>query len=106
MYVLTETHGDINSVAGLYLCNLIPWFLTTGTTLIIGTILVKTWRLHQIYTHGKQLRNAPILYMSNKLLGGVVIFLVCVDILIYIIWASEDKLKISQTKVIQLVEGN
>ena len=102
LYVLTETHEAISSVAGLYLCNLIPWLLTTGTTLIVGTVFVKTWRLHKIYVNSKRLRN--ISYMSNKLLGGVVIFLVCVDIVVCIIWASVDKLNISQTRVMQLME--
>lgn len=106
VYVLTEVHEVITSIARLYLCNVIPWLLTTGTTLIVGTIFVKTWRLHRIYAHSKQLRNMPISYVSNKLLGGVVIFLVCVDILICVIWASVDKLKIYQTKEIQFVEDD
>ena len=105
VYVLTEIHESITSFARLYLCNVTPWLLTTGTTLIVGTVFVKTWRLHRIYAHSKQLKIMPISYMSNKLLGGVVIFLVCVDILVCIIWASVDKLKVYQTKEIQLMEG-
>ena len=105
VYVLTEIHEDVTSVAGLYLCNVIPWLLATGVTLIIGTVFVKTWRLHRIYSYSKQLKNIPISYMSNKLLGGVVVFLVCVDILICTIWASVDKLKVYQTKEIQLIKG-
>ena len=106
LYILTEAHEAITSVSGLYLCNLIPWLLTTGTTLIIGTVFVKTWRLHQIYSHSKRLKNTTISYMSNKLLGGVVIFLVCIDILVCIIWASLDTLTIYETKVIQSMEAN
>lgn len=106
VYVLTEVHEAITSVTRLYLCNVIPWLLTTGTTLIVGTVFVKTWRLHRIYAHSKHFRNTPISYMSNKLLGGVVIFLVCIDILVCIIWASVDKLKIYQTKEIKFVEDD
>ena len=104
VYVSTEIHDAITSTVRLYLCNVIPWLLSIGITLIIGTVFVKTWRLHRIYAHSKKLKSVPISYMSNKLLGGIVIFLVCVDILVCIIWTSVDRLDVIQTKEIQLME--
>ena len=104
VYVLTEIHEAIISVANLYLCNVIPWLLTNGITLIVGTIFVKTWRLHRIYARSKQLKVMPMSCMGNKLLGGVVIFLACIDILVCLVWALVDKLKVIQTKEIQLMK--
>ena len=66
---------------------------------------MKTWILHRIYAYSKTLKNVPISYMSNKLLGGIVIFLVCVDILVCIIWTSVDQLDVIKTKEIQLMEA-
>ena len=105
VYVLTESHDATTSIAKVYLCNVIPGFLTTGASLMLGTIFVKTWRLHRIYTHLKRLKNTSISYASNKLLGAVVIVLFSVDVIICIVWVLVDRLKIYQTKEIQLMEG-
>ncbi len=105
VYVSTQIHEAITSVTRLYLCNVIPWLLSTGMTLIIGTVFVKTWRLHRIYAHSKKLKSKPISYMSNKLLGGIVIFLVFIDILVCIIWTSVDKLVVNENKEIRLMAG-
>ena len=96
LYLLIETFKHLSLTLREHLCNVIPWFLTTGTTMIMGTILVKTWRLHRIYTHSKRMNRESIRLMSKKLLVGVVIFLVLLDVIVCTIWTSTDRLKLSR----------
>ena len=89
-----------------HIFNIIPWFLSTGITLIIGTIFVKTLRLYRIYIKAKRFSLASMTYMSNKPLGSSVILLVCVDLLICLIWTTVDRLKITTVRKIQLLQGD
>ena len=86
--------------------NTIPWFLSTGITLIIGTVFVKTLRLYRIYIKAKRFSLASMTYMSNKPLGSSVILLVCVDLLICLIWTTADRLKITTVRKVQLLQGD
>ena len=106
LYLLAETYKHISLTVRQHLYNVIPLFLTTGVSLIIGTIFVKTWRLHRIYTHSKKFSSANVSFLNNKLLGSLVIILACLDILVCILWISLDKLKINETKKVQHFEGD
>ena len=105
LYVVTETFKSLNSNIREYLCNMFPWFLTTGFTLIIGTVFVKTWRLHRIYTQSKRFLVANMAYMNNKLLGSIVIILASLDVLVCLIWALIDRLEINTKRTMQLLQG-
>lgn len=47
LYVTTEAWPHSHMISNL--CNALPWFLSIGTTLVIGTSLLKTWRQYYIY---------------------------------------------------------
>ena len=109
MLVVTQTEAyqkSFRSDIKEHIFNIIPWFLSTGITLIIGTVFVKTLRLHRIYIKSKRLSLASMTYMSNKPLGCSVILLVCVDLLICLIWTTADRLKITTVQKIQLLQGD
>ena len=36
------------------MCKTLPWFLNIGTTLVIGTVCAKTWKLYYIYASAKR----------------------------------------------------
>ena len=109
MLVVTQTETyqkSFRSDIKEHIFNIFPWFLSTGITLIIGTVFVKTLRLHRIYIKAKRLSLANMTYMNNKPLGGSVILLVCVDLLICLIWTTADRLKITTVRKIQLLQGD
>ena len=109
MLVVTQTETyqkSFRSDIKEHVFNIIPWFLSTGVTLIIGTVFVKTLRLYRIYIKAKRLSLANMTYMSNKPLGGSVTLLVCVDLLICLIWTTVDRLKITTVRKIQLLQGD
>ena len=109
MLVVTQTETykkSFRSDIKEHIFNIFPWFLSTGITLIIGTVFVKTLRLHRIYIESKRLSLANMTYMNNKPLGGSVILLVCVDLLICLIWTTAVRLKITTVRKIQLLQGD
>lgn len=105
VYVLTESYGHLGGVLRKHLCNFIPWFLATGATLIIGTVFMRTWRLHRIYTHSKRFSVASMTFMNNKLLSLAVVLLATIDILVCVMWISVDKQKTNKTTELKLLEG-
>ena len=104
-YILTESYIHLSGVLRQHLCNIIPWFLSTGTTLIIGTVFMRTWRLHRIYTLSKRFSVASVTFLNNKLLCLAVVLLSIIDILVCLIWVSVDKLKTNKTTEVKLLEG-
>ena len=109
MLVVTQTetyNKSFRSDIKEHIFNIIPWLLSSGITLIIGTVFVKTLRLHRIYIKSKRFSLANMTYMSNKALGGSVILLVCVDLLICLIWTTADRLTITTVRKIQLLQSD
>ena len=46
-YTITEA-SDVNQTSKTVLCNFVPWCIAIGSTLVFGTVCVKTWRLYRI----------------------------------------------------------
>lgn len=105
MYILTESYSHLGGDLREILCNFIPWFLSTGATLIIGTVFMRTWRLHRIYTLSKKFSVASMTFMNNKLLSLAVVLLSIIDILVCLIWVSVDKQKTNTITEVKLLEG-
>ena len=98
LLIKTEAWQHTNDPSKSRLCNIIPWCLSVGTSMIIGTVCIKTWRLHRIYTSSeKVIRLSPKL-LRDPVLGGVVGVFAAIDILICLIWISIDPLT-SQTGI-------
>ena len=92
LLIITEAWQHTATLNKSRLCNVIPWLLSIGTSMIIGTVTMKTWRLHRIYSSSKRvLRLSPKL-LSDPVLGITVGVFVAIDILICLIWMSIDPL--------------
>ena len=106
MNTIAETLEDIDSMIKQFLCNIVPWFLSIGATLIMGTICMRTWRLHRIYANSRKLRRKKMKYMTDKILSGTVITLVTIDIAVCIIWSSVDNYILRRTREIRNFGSN
>lgn len=74
------------------LCATVPWCLSIGLTLVLGTMCVKSWRLYRIYSASSKLQ--PItnqLYLKDPMLSLGVLALVTVDVLICLLWTILDQ---------------
>ena len=72
------------------LCTCFIWFMNNGTTLILGTLLVKLWRLYRIFVHtftsGEE-------NLSDLTLFTFVMILFAADLVPCIIWAAAFPVK-------------
>ena len=78
-------------------CKTLPWFLNIGTTLVIGTVCAKTWRLYRIYTSaisGVRLNSKRV--ADFALIGYVGVF-TFVDGLLCLLWTCVDPSKYIKT---------
>lgn len=77
------------------MCISSTWLLSIGFTLLFGSLLVKTWRIHVIFSNKSlavfKVSNMHVLIFLSLLLG--------IDIVLLIIWTS-----ISKTKSIEIIE--
>ena len=78
-------------------CKALPWFLSIGTTLVLGTVCAKTWRLYYIYTSGKKGVRISSKRIRDPILGGLVGAFVAVDVLLCLLWTCIDSLRVSET---------
>jgi gamma-aminobutyric acid type B receptor len=92
LLIVTEAWQHTASLNKSRLCNVIPWILSIGTSMIIGTVTTKTWRLHRIYASSKRVIRLSPKLLSDPVLGGTVGVFVAIDILICLTWVSIDPL--------------
>lgn len=88
-----------------FICIVIPWILTPGTTLIIGTVCMRTWRLHRIYNASKRghvFNPNRHMCISDPILATFVLFLITVDLVICLSWTVSDPLKVVPDRNIQI----
>ena len=79
------------------------WIIPVGYTLIVGTIIARTWRLYRLFAHTFN----PGRLISNPLLFMFVFVLLSVCVVIEVTWTIIDPLKmevISQTVVAEEME--
>lgn len=71
LYIIRQKiDADIDS----NLCVTVSWFFSVGTSLIIGTVCMKTWRLYRIiYTSSKRVHRLRPRFMSDPWLAGPVL---------------------------------
>lgn len=92
LLIITEAWQHTATPSKSRLCNVIPWILSIGTSMIIGTVAMKTWRLHRIYASSKRVVRLSPKLLSDPVLGGTIGVFVAIDILICLIWMSIDPL--------------
>lgn len=92
LLIITEAWQYTATTSKSYLCDVIPWLLSIGTSMVIGTVAVKTWRLHRIYMSSKRIHRLNPKFLSNPALIGTVGAFVAIDVLICLIWTSIDPL--------------
>jgi len=81
---------SISSDAYLYFCHLFLLTFPVGSILVMGTILVKIWRLYRIFVHFKD----PGKFLSNYVLILFVFGLASVEIFICLFWFILDPFRI------------
>ena len=106
LYIATEAWPHtLKSCTVSNLCKALPWFLSIGTTLVIGTVFAKTWRLYYIYSSSqKGLRVDLNKTVGDPVLGGAIGALTSVDVLLCLIWSCADLLKLISTQKISVSE--
>lgn len=106
MLIITEGWQHTATPSKSRLCNIIPWILSIGTSMVIGTVAMKTWRLHRIYASSKRVVRLSPKLLSDPVLGGTVGVFVAIDVLICLIWVSIDPLTSVQETSIEESEGD
>ena len=92
LLIITEAWQHTSTPSKSHVCNVIPWFLGVGTSMIIGTVCTKTWRLYRIYASSKRVLRLSVKHLSDPVLGGIVGVFVAVDTLISLVWVNIDPL--------------
>ena len=104
IYTVTELSQTQNTSTKSDLCIATPWFVTVGTTMIIGTVCMKTWRLYRIYISSKKVLRLNPKSMSDPFLVGAVGGFTLVDILICLVWTTLDPLRSIRLTLIRNIE--
>ena len=82
-------------------CIAIPWIVTPGTTLIIGTVCLKSWRLYRIYSVSKIAYDPNAqLFISDSLLSVALVVMVVIDFVICLSWTISDRLEVNERREI------
>ncbi|XP_064384444.1 gamma-aminobutyric acid type B receptor subunit 1-like [Halichondria panicea] len=82
----------------VFLCNLTwAWLLPISFTLAYGTVAVRTWRLHRIFTHYLN----PGRFIADHYLMAFVFILLGVDVLFGTLWMAIDPQQLAVKNVTQ-----
>ena len=71
LYTINETF-PVSMLSKSILCNVFPWSLTIGLTLVFGSVTAKTWRLHHIFKSSHNFRNGYNAVMSDSMLAVLI----------------------------------
>ena len=97
LYTIIEAWPHtLNSFTLSNMCITLPWFINIGPTLVLGTVCVKTWRLHYIYTSAKRGVSTSSKRMADPALIGYVGAFVSIDVLLCLLWTCIDPLKYTE----------
>ena len=92
LLITTEAWQNSATQSKSYVCSVIPWLLSIGTSMVIGTVTMKTWRLHRIYISTKRIQRSNPKLLSDPVLIGAIGVFIALDILVCLIWTSIDPL--------------
>ncbi len=105
LYAVMETY-EISYKAQTAFCNMTIWLLVLGFTLILGPVLVKTWRLYHIFVVGTTRATKSGKVVSDWFLAIVVLLLLSVDTVICLLWTAIDPLVQKTTRDIIIKNGD
>ena len=72
------------------MCNVFPWFVTLGFTLVFGTVLVKTGRLYYIFKSSLNFQRTSSVVARDYTLTFIVIAFALVGAVLCTIWSVVD----------------
>ena len=90
----SSSHSSEEAV-GIGLCTTYTWCLNFGYTLIFGTLLVKSWRLYQIFFRSFKVGE----YLTDFMLSLMVMMLLLVDIILCVAWVVAFPVKESEVDI-------
>ena len=79
------------------MCNVVMWCLMLGSSLILGTVFVKIWRLYKIFRHFKA-EHPSILLFDIALVCFVMLFLLC-DTVLCLVWTLTSPWILMETSI-------
>ena len=89
----------LGSVLGMVMCNVLPWFVTLGFTLVFGTVMVKTGRLYFIFKSSLNLQRTSSVVARDYTLTFIVIVFALVGAFLCTVWSAVDARRIYVTGI-------
>ena len=86
------------------LCNLVPWSLSIGLSLLLGTVCLKTWRIYHIFFVATKHRPHRNIHKDYFLIL-IILLQIPVDIFICMLWCTVDPFTVEETQEFRY-EGN
>ena len=94
------------SIAKELLCTLVPSLFSIGTTILLGTVCIKTWRLNRIFTVSRRLGRArDVKHIRTPYLVGFVTILVATDLGVCILWRTVDPLLPRRSEIVDIIDN-
>ena len=100
IYTMVEAFST-SPLATTVLCNFIPWLISIGSSLVFGTAIVKTWRIHKVFFKLELQRGPRIL--KDHFLCVFVLSLTAIDVAVCILWSSIDPLHLQNSTALKFV---
>lgn len=91
LYTIMETF-DIDMYSKTVLCNMFPWTLFIGLTLVFGTVTAKTWRLYYIFQSVLKHKKISKIVARDRSLIVMIIVLISLSAVLCLVWTLYDPL--------------
>ena len=101
VYTIVEAFSTSPLIATTVLCNFIPWLISIGFSLVFGTAIVKTWRIHKVFFE-LELQRGPWI-LKDHFLSVFVLSLTAIDVVVCILWSSVDPLHLQNSTALKFV---
>ena len=105
LYTIMETF-HIGEYVETVLCNMFPWTLITGLTLVFATVAMKTWRLYYIFHSSLQQKKASRVATRDRTLIVAIAMLVGFGSILCLVWTLYDPLVRKTGSALTSVEDN
>ena len=91
LYTIMETF-NIDMYSKTVLCNMFPWTLLIGLTLVFGTVTTKIWRLFYIFRSAIKHKKMFKVVVSDRSLIFMIIVLTSLSAVLCLVWTLYDPL--------------
>ena len=99
MHMTTATFVLSNSIQST-LCNIVPWSLNVGLSLVLGSLCLKTWRIYHIFHVAMKTRRGTFIHKDYFLIL-IILLQILVDIIICTLWLTIDPFTIKETRMLR-----